>query len=137
MVPLTVNPSGQLEKHLPLCEYRPSLHFVQKFRLKHASQFSILHSKMKKDIKSYIIILSRPIVNYVQVVHHLVVVALTVSYPKSSPFKNVKTLKWLHHTSVSLQACRLWSNIQTASNWTEIVDFGRMKTMKQILFPHS
>lgn len=43
MVPLMVNPSGQLEKHRPLCEYRPSLHFVQKFRLKQASQFSILH----------------------------------------------------------------------------------------------
>jgi len=104
MVPLTVNPSGQLEKHLPLCEYRPSLHFVQKFRLKHASQFSILHSEMKKDIKSYGIVLARPIVNYEQVVHRLVVV---VSYPKSSPFKNVKTLKWLHHTSVSLEAYRL------------------------------
>lgn len=51
MVPLTVNPSGQLEKHRPLCEYRPSLHFVQKFRLKHASQFSILHSEIKKDQK--------------------------------------------------------------------------------------
>lgn len=82
MVPLTANPSGQLEKHFPLCEYRPSLHFVQKLRLKHASQFSILHSKMKKDIKSLIIILSRSIVNYEQVVNHLVVVALTVSYPK-------------------------------------------------------
>lgn len=44
IVPLTVlNPSGQLERHRPLCEYKPSIHFVQKFRLKHASQFSILH----------------------------------------------------------------------------------------------
>lgn len=58
MVPLTVNPSGQLEKHRPLCEYRPSLHFVQKFRLKHASQFSILHSVIKKDNNSYILNLS-------------------------------------------------------------------------------
>lgn len=52
MVPLTVfRPGGQLTWHRPLFEYKPSLHFVQKLRLKHASQCSILHSERKGDQK--------------------------------------------------------------------------------------
>ncbi len=150
MVPLTVNPSGQLEKHRPLCEYRPSLHFVQKFRLKHASQFSILHSEIKKDNNSYILILQKYIfLNNSAYFWHwttgppiwwLIIMALRVSYPKSSKFKNVKTLMWFPHTSVSLYACCLWSNLQTASNWGELWILAEIKPdtyqTKQNPLPH-